>query len=149
MADLREALVEAGIPHQGGYALSRNTKEFNWGAYSLTEFFFVEIPQAVGEELFWTGIGILVDKVAAKLRGSTSIPNASDAAHNAIAHILVAYPGESHDELNVVGDGVDMERKMQSIVVRSPAADYRVSLRTSPGGIVFVVASERLSRSGS
>lgn len=144
--ELRSALIEAEVLPLGGYAIKQETREFNWGGYSLVEDFLVEIPQSIDEEVFWALVGYVIDRIRRKIKGTPSVPNETSGAQSAVGYILVAFPDESRESLTVIGDGVDTERATRQITVSSPAWEYRVDVRSTPSGFPFVVAHQRTSR---
>lgn len=141
--ELREALVEAGVPQHGGYAMKHTTKEFNWGGFTLIEEFLVEIPQSVSEEAFWVLVGYVIDRIRTRIKGTTHAPSEESAAHTAIAHILVAFPDENRESIAIVGDGLDSGDQSRRVILRSSSWSYRVDIRETPKGYPFVVAHER------
>lgn len=102
--------------------------------------------QSIDEEVFWTLVGYVIDRIRRKIIGTPSVPNETSGAHSAVGYILVAFPDESRELLNVVGDGVDAERATRQVTVRSPNWEYRVDVRATPSGFPFVVAHQRVSR---
>lgn len=144
--DVRDALIEADVHTHGGYAIRRETREFNWGGFSLVEYFFVEAPAMMGEEIFWTTIGIVIDRIRVKLRGRPTVPSDADGVHHALFHVTVAYTDESRDDLEVIGEGTDPGRAVRIVKLRSSRWEYRVETRQTPSGFTFVVAHERQAR---